>query len=251
MLELVGGALIGLILSLTLQAYLRPFASLMERIGRRHFSKPILVHVEHDPSIVWNGEPDWVPLSVYIDDPMRMARINPLNRDEWVEQARLANAVDAGMTFLKATIQAKSDAAVVIESVRVVVHRKVQLDGGMILTRPTGGADLVPRRIEIDFDFNPNSPLVTWYKAGGEPGKPIAINLSSGEIEQFHIWAKAYQGVEAVRYEWSFELLLLVEGARRVHRIDDNGKPFVTVCPGNLPARFNLPGTNEWRESLG
>jgi hypothetical protein len=233
-----------------LQAYFRPVSARMERIGRRHLSDPLIVHVENDPSIIWNGEPDWMPLSVYIDDPIRIAGINGGSRDEWVEQARAANAVDAEQTFLSITLQARVDAAVVVESVRVITHSRRPVLRGMILTRPTGGADLQPRRIEIDFDWNPDAPVITWCGPGSEPGRPIALKLPAGDIERFHIWAKAFGSDKAEWCEWSLELLLLVEGKRVKHLVDNNGAPFVTVSPGELPRRFNVPGTAEWRDTL-
>lgn len=251
MLELAIGALLGLVLSITLQAYVRPFAAFMERVGRRHFaSSPLLVHVERDPSIIWGGEPDWIPLSMYIDDPLRVAQIATEGRDDWVRRARSANAVDARMTYLKVTIQAKVDAAVVIDSVRVVSHRQVELTKGVILVRPTGGADLEPRRVEIDFDWG-NDPLVTWLAPGGQPMSVPSMKLAAGDVERFHIWAKANQETAAIWHEWSLELGLLVEGVRQVFRVDENGAPFVTVSPGQLPMRFNAAGTSEWRDTLG
>ncbi|MFI5558543.1 hypothetical protein ACIA2T_04625 [Amycolatopsis japonica] len=213
--------------------------------------KPLLVHVERDPSIIWGGKPDWVGLSVYIDDPMRAAQLATPDRTEWVRRMYAANAVDANMTFLKVTIQAKTEAAVVIESVRVVLHRQMTLTKGMILTRSTGGADLEPRRIEIDFNWG-DDPLVTWLDSGGQAmEKPPALNLAAGEAEQFHIWAKAYEGGQATWHEWYLELQLLVEGVRQIATIDDGGAPFVTVTPGSLSVRFNAAGSSEWRDSLG
>jgi hypothetical protein len=115
----------------------------------------------------------------------------------------------------------------------------------MILTRGTGGADLEPRRFEIDFDWG-QEPVVTWIKRGGESGGPPAMKLSAGDVEQFHVWAKAKQRGEAVWHEWSIDLHLLVEGKKAMHRIDNGGPPFVTVSPGDLPHKLNAAGTQNW-----
>lgn len=242
--EIIIGALIGIIASLTLQAYFRPFAAFMERIGRRHLANPLLIHVERDPSIIWSGEPDWIPFSVYVDDPLRMSQITAEDRSGWIRQARQINAVDAYMTTLKITIQAKVDAAVVIEAFHVVKYREVPLDGGMVLTRTTGGADLEPRRVEVELDWGPE-PLVTWIDDSEKSTSSPAFALSAGEAERFHVWAKASHGPKPIWYEWYIELRLLVEGNLTVQTIDDNGAPFVTVSPGDLPSRFKANGT-EW-----
>lgn len=91
---------------------------------------------------------------------------------------------------------------------------------------------------------------VDWLNSTGQPGRPPSIVLSAGEIERFHIWATtAFDQAEAVRHEWSLELLLLVEGARRTIAINDDGKPFVTVSPGSLPVHFNMPGNDGWSDN--
>jgi hypothetical protein len=42
------------------------------------------------------------------------------------------------------------------------------------------------------------------------------------------------EGGPATWHEWALELDLLVEGRKVRHRIDDEGRPFVTVNPGGL-----------------
>jgi hypothetical protein len=187
---------------------------------------------------------------MYIDDPSRIINIATDDRDEWARSAREVNAVDARISYLKVTLQARVDAAVVIDSVRVVSHRQIELDRGMILVRPTGGADLEPRRVEIDFDWG-ETPVVTWLDNGGLPMSPPSMKLAAGDVERFHVWAKADLGATATWHEWSIELNILVEGVRRVFYVDDGGTPFVTVSAGQLPVRFNMVGTSEWRDSLG
>lgn len=242
------GGIVGLLVGITLGSYLRPFSARIERRARRDWADPVLISVERDPAIIWAGDPDWVGFSVYVDDPGRFSNKDaPPGRDEWLSWARSLNAVDAISTPLKITIQARVDAAVLVEKVRVVGHRKVPLRDGMILTRGVGGADLEPRRFEIDFDWG-QEPVVTWTKPGGEPGEPLALKLAAGDVEQFHVWANANQRGEAVWHEWTIELHLLVEGQRVVHSIDNYGSPFITVSPGELPRRMNFAGTEQWED---
>lgn len=244
--ELVLGAIVGLVAGVILGSYLRPMAALIERRAHKDWADPVLVSVERDPAIIWAGAPDWVGFSVYVDDPRRFGNKNaPPGRDDWLEWARSLNAVDAISTPLKITIQARVEAAVLVENVRVLGHRQVPLKGGMILTRGVGGADLEPRRFEIDLDWG-QEPVVTWTKPGGEPGEPPALKLAAGDVEQFHVWANSNQRGEAVWHEWTIELHLLVEGQKVTHRIDNGGSPFVTVSPGELPRKMNAAGTEKW-----
>jgi len=132
--ELVLGAIVGLVTGVMLGSYLRPMAALIERRARKDWADPVLVSVERDPVIIWAGAPDWVGFSVYVDDPRRFAKENaPPGRDNWLDWARSLNAVDAISTPLKITIQARVEAAVLVENVRVLGHRQVPLKGGMIL----------------------------------------------------------------------------------------------------------------------
>lgn len=242
------GAIAGLLIGVTLGSYLRPLAACIERKARRDWADPVVVSVDRDPSLIWAGNPDWVGFSVYVDDPLRFGdRYAPPGRDDWLAWARSLNAVDAVSTFVKITIQARVEAAVLVENIRVLHHRKVPLTRGMILTRGVGGPDLDPRRFEIELDWGKEA-VVTWVKPGGETAKPLALKLAAGDVEQFHVWANANQGDEAVRHEWVMELQLLVEGQRVAHQIDSSGQPFVTVSPGTLPRLMNPAGTDTWEE---
>ncbi len=242
---LIGGN-VGLLLDITIGSYFRPLAAWIERQARSDWADPVLVAVERDPEIIWTGTPDWVGFSMYVDDPQRFSGSDvPAGRDEWLAWARSLNTVDAITTPLKITIQTRTEAAVLIEAVRVIGHRQVPLKNGIILTRDTGGADLDPRCFEIDLDWG-QQVVVTWTKCGGESGGPPAIKLSAGDVEQFHVWAKAKQRGEAMRHEWTFDLHLLVEGKKVVRRIANSGSPFVTVSPGDLPHKLNAAGNQNW-----
>jgi hypothetical protein len=244
---LVGG-FIGVILGVTVQSYFRPLSAAIEQRSRRYWANPLIVHIERDPSIIWLDAPDWVGFSVYMDDPMRLQGAPPADRAEWLNWAKRQNCVDAYVTPLKITLQARSEAAVVIEGVRLRRHRSKPIESGMILSRPVGGAELQPRRFEVNLD--PSLVDVDWIDGGDEPTHPPSFVLAAGDVERFHIWGRTDPLIEeSVWHEWSIELLLLVEGNRRVFSFDDIGKPFVTVSGGNLPQRFNLGGTNTWSDS--
>lgn len=234
MVELAVSFLLGIVAGVVVQAYLRPLSARIERSARSAWADPLIVSVERDPSIVWSGEPDWVPFSVYVDDPLRLPSSMPVGRAEWVAAARSINAVDAFSTQLKVTLQARTEAAVVIERVRVVGHRQLPLEKGIIITRPTGGAELEPRRFEIDLDWGAE-PLITWKNPGGLDSAPPGFKLAAGDVERFHIWASThYESEQAIWHEWTIVLDLLVEGKKVERQISDDGRPFVTVSRGNL-----------------
>ncbi len=224
---------------LPLGAFLRPLTADLERRARSVWgSSPLLVHVERDPSIIWAGDPDWVAFSTYFRDPLQLDE-PPADRTEWLDWARRRGGVDASQTQLQVILQAKTDVAVVVEGLRVRQEiRPVQ--GGCVLVRPVGGADLVPRHFHVDLDWG-SSPLVTYRGAGsGEPEDIPRMKIPAGDIERFHIWAEADSGW----HDWTLDLLLLVEGRRLVVPINDEGAPFRTVGSAGLPLLRNIAGTS-------
>lgn len=239
------GAVIGVAFGVTIQSYFRPLSAAIERRSRRRWSSPVIVHIERDPAIIWRDAPDWVGFAVYVDDPARFVGPTPDDRTRWLRWTKERNAVDAWTTPLEVTIQARTEAAVVIDGLHLMRHRSIPLTGGMILIRAVGGADLEPRRFEVHLDRDIVD--VDWVDGGGQPTHPPSMVLAAGDAERFHIWATTDSQREvSVLHEWTIELLLLVEGTRQKAQIDDDGKPFVTVSAGNLPTRFNMAGTDRW-----
>lgn len=237
--ELLLGALLGVVFGVPLGAFARPLTYKLERVGRRVTNEsPLLVHVERDPSVIWAGAPDWVPFSLYFENISWLSPA-PLGRDDWLEWARSHGGVDAYVTQLSVTLQAKTDVAVLVENVRVR-NRTQAVTGGVILSRAVGGADLQSRHFRVDLDWGP-TPLVTFEDEGDGATVP-RMKIAAGDVEQFQIWAQAQSG----RHEWTLELLLLVEGRRRIVAVDDGGRPFVTVGPDGLAVRVNAAGTSDW-----
>jgi len=166
-----------------------------------------------------------------------------------MKAARSVNAVDAYMTPLKVTLQARVEAAVVIERVRVVEHRQIPITHGVILTRATGGADITPRRIEIDLELM-SEPVIAWRDSNNEFIEAPGIKLAAGDVERFHVWTLVRSEDQAIRHEWSIMLDLLVEGSMVEVPISDRGQPFITVSPGTLPTRYSVHGNDDWTDSL-
>jgi hypothetical protein len=178
--DLLLGGVVGVAVGVPLGALIRPPAANLERFARRLWRyDPLIVHVERDPSIIWSGEPDWMPFSLYCKDPLSLSD-PPEGRDEWLTWGRELGCVDAYMTQLKVTLQAKTDVAVIVEGLRISHHKK-PVETGLILTRATGGADLDPRRFNIDLDWR-NPPVVTFVGAGGQPAATPSMKLSAGDL---------------------------------------------------------------------
>jgi len=235
--ELVVGAIVGAAIGTTLGAVLRPATARLERAARTMWrDTPLLVHVERDPAIIWAGAPDWIPFAVYFRNILATPA-PPCGRIEWLNWARMNGGVDAVVTQLSITLQAKVDVAVVVEGLQVRNRSRPVLDG-VVVTRPTGGADLTPRHFRVDLDWGPE-PLVTYEEVGGDPSEVPCMKIAAGDVERFQIWAEARQGW----HEWTVELLLLVEGRRVVYRIDDYGSPFTTVGPEDLTQLIATAGT--------
>lgn len=232
-------ALVGAVIGVPVGALLRPWAARLERGARAvQQDSPLLIHVERDPSMIWAGAPDWMPFSVYFPNVLRLPD-PPAGRDEWLAWARRHGGVDASLTQLSVTLQAKVDAAVVIEGLKVRNDTR-PVEQGIVLVRTTGGADLMPRQFRVDLDWE-SAAVVTFEDQGGNPANTPRMKIAAGDIERFHIWASAEQGW----HDWTVELLLLVEGRRVVVPIDNEGAPFTTVGPHGLPRRMNYAGTTE------
>ena len=145
-----------------------------------------------NPAIVRSGEPDWMSFSLYCRDVMSLPT-PPKDRIEWLAWGRRNGCFDALVSQLRVTIQARTEAAVVVDSVGVTQDRR-PVNDGFILTRPAGGPDIDPRRFVVDLDWGDRSPVTTFYGPGGAPSELPSVKLAAGDIEKFEIWADARSG---------------------------------------------------------
>ncbi|MFE7644970.1 hypothetical protein [Streptomyces phaeoluteigriseus] len=218
--DLLTGAVGGLI-ALTVAAVFQPVMGRLQAVSRRvHRIRPVSVHVETDPSLVWAGFPNWVPAFVWL--PERPTGTPPEHPTDWRAWALRRGGADASRTVLKVTVTARETASVVIDSpkLRHEVSPLPQPPPGVVACCPVGGAAVTPRRLQVDL----GTGTTMWVEEDGSPLPPLSLTLSPGETEQFLIYVEATSG----RCTWHLELPVLVDGKRLLIPVEDGGEPFVT-----------------------
>jgi hypothetical protein len=195
--------------------------------------KPIHVHVERDPKIIWAEFPPWIEAMVWL--PEQPTQDPPLDCRDWNEWASASGGCDAVKTTLRITVQAKENAAVLIESVLVDRAEGPEpykpVTTGVVAVCPVGGADVNPKRLDIDLEMDP--PVGEWLDEDGQRLRERRqISLARRETDQFLVWAHAENG----DHRWTLRLNLLVNGRRQTFTIDDGGKPFRTIGRHGLAA---------------
>lgn len=227
--EMVISGLVGAVLGLLVTGLLHPLADRLEQVSRRLWRvRPLLVHIEQDRRLIWAGSPPWVPAAVWV--PTLPTDAPPADANDWSAWAARLGGHDADVTMLQVTLQARRDVAVVVDR-PAVRHCRSELSLGAVLLCPVGGADLLPRRIELDFDTFDGDVAVPRFLDYDEEAQLPALALAGGEIERFHIWAVARTGL----HQWQMELPLLVDGRRRRIVLNDGGDAFRLAGAEGLP----------------
>lgn len=223
---MVLGALVGWLVTVLLY----PIAHRAEAVSRWIWRvQPVTAAVDRDPSIIWAGCPPWVGSSYWFAE--LPAGEPPAQCTDWWGWARAHGGVDAEQTTLKITVQAHQNVSLLLEGLRLIPVSHREVDGAGIVARClTGGASMQPRRVVIDLDWQGVGSM-TWYDADTMLEHAPSFTLSPGEIEQFHVWATARHGY----HEWELELLMKINGRSHTQRINDDGRPFVTVGRTGLP----------------
>jgi hypothetical protein len=198
---------------------------------RRATNDPLVVHVETDPSIVWAGMPPWIGAGFLVPVEADIS-LPPAHCPEWWTWARARSGVDESVTQVRITMTARRDIVVVVDGLRVKVSARRAVPPWRRIICPVGGADITPRRAEVRLsDFDP--PMVLWVDEAGDAISAPAFTLSGSDAEMIHLWAHVgdHEWVE-----WTAELLVLVDGRRRVIDVSDNGRPFVTSGSDGIAA---------------
>ncbi len=206
-----------------------PWSVAVRKAGRRIEDRPPCdIHVESDQAVIWAGHPPWLSFACYVPGDVPDERPPEDGRD-WPAWATQAGGYDLGLTMLRVTIVADRDVTVVLD--QPVVQQAVEpVPQGTGFLRPAaGGAEISPRRFNVDLGAGPN-PLVIFHQRGTrQTGRPApSWTLGKGDVEQFHIWATAD---DDLLHEWTLVLPVLVDGKRLMYDVtaERGGQPFKLV----------------------
>ncbi|MDQ0312877.1 transcriptional regulator with XRE-family HTH domain [Kitasatospora herbaricolor] len=148
--------------------------------------------------------------------------------------ARAEGAVHGGRTPVDITVQGRTEAAVVLEALRVrVVGRAAPARGTVYSTGQGCGGDLDPRSFAVDLDLDrPIARPVQGAEAGASsPARQLPYRVSSTDPEVLMVDARAV-GCDCL---WYLELEWSSQGRTGTERIDDHGLPFRTSGIDGLP----------------
>jgi len=225
----LGIGLLCLLVGAVLGPLVQPWSRRIERLGRRLWrERPVSVHIEWDQAVIWAGQPPWVSFSNYFQGDLP-SEDPPVAGVDWSRWAERNGGFDLGLTMLRVTVFAETDATVVLETPIVRGTTRDVPPGVGVLWPAPGGADLSPRRYSIQLDSGPYPARVTYMEQdpGVDPPQvPPTWTLARGEVAQLHIWAKADTGG---LHAWTMQLPLLIDGRRKLMDVDKDGEPFMTV----------------------
>jgi len=165
----------------------------------------------------------------------------PEDGRDWGRWAKSHGGYDLWLTMVKVTVVAKTDTTVVIETPIVTQKTSAVPKGVGVLKPAPGGADITPRRYDIDLASGTH-PWIMFMEGGeaiaSEPRPAPSFSLKAGEVEQLHIWAKAE---DDQLHAWSMHIPLLIDGRRVTIPVDDHGG-FKTVGRDQPHETKAMPG---------
>lgn len=185
---------------------------------------PIQVHVEQDTAIIYANDPNWVSFPYFFPRAPGDVPPPPDGRcTAWWKWASEHGGRPSGFMELQITLTAWQDLRILVDALRVkVLSTSLQPEGTQVIC-PVGGADIVPRQLEVTLSTFA-STVIPRAGGSGERVSNFAFSLSPGESERFSLWVKASD--EAECFKWVALLDLLVNNKRQTVKIADGDKPF-------------------------
>lgn len=237
--------ILGTLLGIVVTALVRPLTDVANKMSDLVWgaNKPLYVHIERDQQLIWANTPPWLSFAYAFPGGLPSEPAPSSSFDAW-QWAHRNGGVDMGLSMLQVTIHARSDVSVVIEDVLVRTKRTDRTPEAGVLFAAAGGAELDPRRLDVDLDAS-DPPIVEFrFRPNDDPGPVPALQLAAGQIERFHVWVKADHGW----HEWYMHLPLLVNGKRDDHFIGTREKPFILAGWDTPRMTYALDGDAKWAE---
>ena len=148
--------------------------------------------------------------------------------------ARTQGAVHGGHTLVGISVQGRTDAAVVLEALRVrVVGRAAPVKGTVYSTGQGCGSDITPRSFAVNLDMRRPiaQPVRGSEHATSTPAMRMPYRVSSKDPEVLLVDARTAD----CDCRWYLELDWSSQGRTGTERIDDHGLAFRTSGIGGLP----------------
>ncbi len=221
--ELVSGA-VGLVVGYA-GSFLEPLRSRVAALGRASSSEiSVDTHIESDPSVIWAGEPNWIPFQFFFPEAAP-TEAPPPDGKGWRAWATTRGGFDLRESVVRVTVVSRAPVTVVLETPMVICTTEAAPEG-VRAVYPVGGASIQPTAFYVDVDtFGPEFPQV---HLTGEQGKdvksPLTWSLGTGEAQT--ILLRVSSSSARLIY-WSARIPLLIDGRRRYIDVNDEGKDFI------------------------
>jgi hypothetical protein len=236
---LIAGGVVGFFVGWIASPWFERPQRRMERIARRMTGvEPLVVHVEQDPAVIHEGEPDWVAFAAWIPSADRMPRRPPeLSR----AIVSVASAVGGGAAVWQhIRIRLTASQPCFIESIRVSSAVLDPLKDAVLLLCPVGGADVEPRHIRVDFSEGLRPAAVLCNGDGVEDLSTMKLKLLPGEAEELLVEVSGGD----TDHRWALECVVTADGRRRSLRIPGEG--FFEFRSGSGLPTYLANGGAEW-----
>ncbi|MFE4697702.1 hypothetical protein ACFRIC_11565 [Streptomyces sp. NPDC056738] len=161
--------------------------------------------------------------------------------------ANAQDAVHGGETIVRVSVQGRSPAAVVLESLHVRVVRRTAPPGAGAFVYDTSlgcGGNTEPRSFAVNLDAHTPVPRAVAGSEGDEtlPARNLPYRVSVDDPEVLLVKA----GTEHCACDWYLELDWSSQGSTGTIRIDDHGRPFRTSGITGLPLYRYADSPGRW-----
>lgn len=164
--------------------------------------------------------------------------------------ANAQDAVHGGETIVRVSVQGRSSAAVVLETLHVRVVRRAAPpgDGAFVYDTALGcGGGLKPASFAVNLDAHTPVPRAVSGKRGDEtlPARRLPYRVSVEDPEVLLVKAQT----EHCACDWYLDLDWSSQGRTGTIRIDDDGRPFRTAGIAGLPHYSYAESPRHWAQA--